>query len=42
MQQDGSFKYYKSREVMVSPLSIGLSEDGKTYIEGLYGARDFI
>ncbi|MGH4123673.1 MAG: SH3 domain-containing protein [Clostridium sp.] len=41
-QQDGSTKYYRVREVMVSPLCIGLSEEGKTYIEGLYGARDFI
>ncbi|MBU3092072.1 SH3 domain-containing protein [Clostridium sp. CF011] len=41
-QQDGSLKYYKVREVMVSPLCIVLSEDGKTYIEGLYGARDFV
>ncbi|MBU3158425.1 SH3 domain-containing protein [Clostridium frigoris] len=38
----GSLKYYKVREVMVSPLCIGLSADGKTYIEGLYGARDFV
>jgi hypothetical protein len=42
VQGDGSIKYYKSRQVMVAPLSIGLSEDGKTYIEGIYGARDFI
>jgi len=41
-QQDGAAKYYRVREVMVSPLCIGLSEDGKTYIEGLYGARDFV
>ncbi len=41
MQRDGSLKYYKCRQVMVSPLSIGLSEDGKTYIEGVYAARDF-
>lgn len=41
-QKDGSIKYYRVREVMVSPLCIGLSEDGKTYIEGLYGARDFV
>jgi len=40
--QDGGLKFYKVRQVMVSPLSIGLAEDGKTYIEGLYGARDFI
>ncbi|MCB2292848.1 SH3 domain-containing protein [Clostridium algoriphilum] len=39
---DEKLRYYKVREVMVSPLCIGLSEDGKTYIEGLYGARDFI
>lgn len=42
MLADGNLKYYKSRQVMVAPLSIGLSEDGKTYAEGLYGARDFI
>ncbi|MBZ9686598.1 SH3 domain-containing protein [Clostridium estertheticum] len=41
-QQDGAAKYYRVREVMVSPLCIGLSEEGKTYIEGLYGARDFV
>ncbi|MGH4137315.1 SH3 domain-containing protein [Clostridium sp.] len=41
-QQEGVAKYYKVREVMVSPLNIELSEDGKTYIEGLYGARDFV
>lgn len=41
-QQDGAAKYYRVREVMVSPLSIGLSEEGKNYIEGLYGARDFV
>ena len=41
-QKNGSLKYYKVREVMVSPLCIGLSEDGKTYLEGLYGARDFV
>lgn len=41
-QQDGSSKYYRVREVMVSPLCIGFSEEGKTYIEGLYGARDFV
>jgi len=41
-QKEGSIKYYKVREVMVSPLCIGLSEDGKTFIEGLYGARDFV
>ena len=41
-QKDGSLKYYKVREVMISPLCIGLYEDGKTYIEGLYGARDFV
>jgi len=40
--QDGSTKYYRVREVMVSSLCIGLSEEGKTYIEGLYGARDFV
>ena len=40
-RKDGSLKYYKVREVMVSPLCIGLSENGKMYIEGLYGARDF-
>lgn len=40
-QQDGGTKYYRVREVMVSPLCIGLTEEGKTYIEGLYGARDF-
>ena len=40
--QDGNLKYYKACEVMVSPLSIGSSEDGKTYIQELYGARDFI
>ncbi len=41
-QKDGSLKYYKVREVMVSPLCIRISVDGKTYIEGLYGARDFV
>ena len=41
-QQHGNAKYYRVREVMVSPLEIGLSEGGKTYIEGLYGARDFV
>jgi hypothetical protein len=41
-QQDGTAKYYKVREVMVSPLNLELSEEGKTYIEGLYGARDFV
>jgi len=41
-RQDGTTRYYKVREVMVSPLCIGLTEEGKTYLEGLYGARDFI
>ncbi|HEY8804429.1 MAG TPA: SH3 domain-containing protein [Clostridium sp.] len=41
-EQDGSLKYYKVREVMVSPLCIGISADGKTYIERLYGAREFV
>ncbi|MBU3143326.1 SH3 domain-containing protein [Clostridium sp. CF012] len=41
-QKDGTAKYYRVREVMVSPLDIEFSEEGKTYIEGLYGARDFI
>ena len=41
-QQDGKLKYYKVREVMVSPLSIVASEGGETYIEELYGARNFV
>jgi len=41
-EQDGNLKYYKVREVMVSPLSIISLEDGKTYIEELYGAKDFV
>ena len=40
-QQQGNAKYYRVREVMVSPLRIGSPEDGKTYIEGLYGAKRF-
>ena len=39
--KDGSLNYYKVREVMVSPLCIGLSKNGEMYIEGLYGAKDF-
>jgi len=40
--RDGSLKYYKVREVMVSPLCIGIADNGKTYIEELYGAKDFV
>jgi len=40
--QDGNLKYYRVREVMVSPLSIISLADGKTYIDELYGARGFV
>lgn len=42
LQQDGSLKYYKVREVMVSPLCITSLKDGKTFMEELYGAREFV
>ena len=41
-EQKEKTEYYKVREVMVSPLNIGLTEEGKTFVEGLYGGKDFI
>lgn len=39
---NGNLVYYNSREVAVTPLSIVLNSSGKTYMEGLYGVREFI
>lgn len=39
--KNGGNSYYSDWEVTVTPLSILLSS-GKTYMEGLYGAREFV
>lgn len=35
----GKQKYYNSRQVMVTPVTIGAQSDGKTYLESLYNAK---
>ncbi|MBU5483217.1 SH3 domain-containing protein [Clostridium sp. MSJ-11] len=41
-EKDGSYKYYKSRQVMVTPVTIGSEDNGKTYLEDLYLGKEFI
>ncbi len=38
--EDGSLKYYPSRQVAVTPVNI-MRDNGTTYMENLYGAREF-
>lgn len=39
---DGKQNYYKSREVAVTPLDIGLDSNKQTYMEALYCAKRFV
>jgi len=39
--EDGKYKYYKSRQVMVTPVTIGSDENGKTYLEEITAVKNF-
>lgn len=39
--EDGKYKYYKSRQVMVTPVTIGSNENGKTYLEEIATVKNF-
>lgn len=38
---DGKYKYYRSRQVMVTPVTIGGDENGKTFLEEMTSAKKF-
>ncbi|WP_052085618.1 SH3 domain-containing protein [Clostridium sp. HMP27] len=40
--QNGKYKYYRSRQIMVTPVTIVSSEDGKTYLEEMTIGKEFI
>ncbi|KAJ50614.1 hypothetical protein BD780_002696 [Clostridium tetanomorphum] len=41
-QDDGKYKYYKAGQVMVTPVKLGLNEDGTTYLDEITTAKEFI
>lgn len=41
-ENDGSYKYYKARQVMVTPVKLVGSDDGKTYLEEMTTVKEFI
>ena len=40
--ESGKQEYYNSRQVMVTPMTIGASSDGTTYLESLYNAKQIV
>lgn len=40
--ENGKYKYYRSRQIMVTPVTIVSSEDGKTYLEEMTIGKEFI
>lgn len=40
--ENGKYKYYRSRQIMVTPVTIVSSEDGTTYLEEMTIGKEFI
>lgn len=40
-EKDGSYKYYRSRQVMVTPVTIGSDDNGITYLEDFNTVKEF-
>lgn len=41
-EKDGSYKYYRSRQVMVTPVTIGSEDNGRTYLEDFDTIKEFM